>query len=455
MNQVRRMSQRLGQYLIELNYFRSFAHDDQSIRNERWSTRLYILLLSGSLLTLALYSGLAGNRTTIQVNSPSLDTYKQLQNKYGTLLQCPCSQIAIPYRNFVQLEVLLHAVCSSNFIGQQWIDYLFNENIGHYFAVDFRDAVTGQFQMLAELCRIAADAMTDGLDEFYSTELINFHVLNSITFDALIQASVSELRATIPNTFSQALKVVRAMTFGNQLVSASGSNAIFVVYEVSEKGRWYVALRAGFYYGLDKEWCYCTNLATCNTPAAFYNFMAGDDMYKYYSYMYNNPQAYVDGWKAGCFPIESLLLSSITCLYNATCLDLICSFINSSMMGNFIPLDTSVISRFSKNITLNSIAEELFIEALEANLSFESYFTECRPSFCSYSITKYWSILPIITTILGLYGGLRLVLRLVVPYLIKILFRLRRPTGIEENTRKYESSVQLINSLKTYTTCQI
>ena len=233
------------------------------------------------------------------------------------------------------------------------------------------------------------------------------------------------------------------MTFGNQLVSGFGSNAIFVIYDNLKKGKWFIALRAGFYYDLDEEWCYCTNLATCNTLAAFYDFMAGDDLYKYYSYMYTYPQAYVDDWKAGCFPIESLLLSSIQCLYNETCLDLIHSFINSSMTGNFTPLDTNIISRFPQNITLNSIAQDLFIEALEANISFDAYFTECRPSFCSYSITKYWSILPIITTILGLYGGLTVALQLVVPYLFNILTRLISRTEIQENTRKCKTSVQL------------
>jgi hypothetical protein len=436
------MAQPFGQYLIELNHFQSLANDEQTVRNERWSTRVYILLLSGSLLILILYSGLIGHMKTIQINSPSLSIYKQLENKYGIMLQCPCSQIAIPYRSFVQLEATLHAICSSDFIEQEWIDYLFNENISHYFAVDFRSAATGQFQMLAELCHIAIDAINDGLEEFYSTELIDFHLLNSITFEALIQGSVGEFQATVPNTFSQVLKVVRATTFGNQLVSGFGSNAIFVLYKVPENDEWIVGIRAGFYYGLDSNWCYCSNLATCHTFTALYNFMAGDDLYKYYSPMYTYPQVFVDGWGAGCLPIESLLSSSLTCLYNATCLDLICSFMNTSKIENFTPLVTNMVSQFSHNVTLTSIIQELFIEALEANLSFEAYFTECQPSFCLYSITEYWSVLSIITTILGLYGGLTVTLRFIVPYLIKILSRVRRPIVTAENTRKYDSCVE-------------
>ncbi|CAF1255155.1 unnamed protein product, partial [Adineta steineri] len=57
------------------------------------------------------------------------------------------------------------------------------------------------------------------------------------------------------------------------------------------------------------------------------------------------------------------------------------------------------------------------------------YYNECQPSKCSYSYETKNSAIYIITTVIGLVGGLITVLKLIVPRAVRlIMFCIRRCT---------------------------
>ncbi len=103
---------RIQRWLVELNLFESGSTEIEIIRQERWSSRVNIVLLLTILSGLAIYTGLVYQTTHITVKNPSYDTFTSLQLKYSATLQCPCSNIAIKFNTFTQLQPSYHQVMS-------------------------------------------------------------------------------------------------------------------------------------------------------------------------------------------------------------------------------------------------------------------------------------------------------------------------------------------------------
>ena len=85
----------------------------------------YFVLL-GSFLVLVLFTSLRTKIITINEQNTSLAMYENLQANYSTTLKCPCSNMIIPYREFITLSPMLHQVCSSDLVTHKWISLLEN-----------------------------------------------------------------------------------------------------------------------------------------------------------------------------------------------------------------------------------------------------------------------------------------------------------------------------------------
>ncbi len=81
--------------------------------------------------------------------------------------ECPCELISVPYENFISILPIYDQICSSDFVSQQWIDYLFYENTSYYFQLDFRHSALAQFQILRTLCQQAQQVVDNSLTQFY------------------------------------------------------------------------------------------------------------------------------------------------------------------------------------------------------------------------------------------------------------------------------------------------
>lgn len=95
--------------IIGLNLFKSGSNEVETVRKELWSTRLYLTVLIMALMLLVIYTGLGTQTVHVVVNNPSVETYEALELKYETL-KCPCSQIAVNYGSFIQIEAVYHPV---------------------------------------------------------------------------------------------------------------------------------------------------------------------------------------------------------------------------------------------------------------------------------------------------------------------------------------------------------
>ncbi|CAF4201640.1 unnamed protein product [Rotaria sp. Silwood2] len=117
----------------------------------------------------------------------------------------------------------------------------------------------------------------------------------------------------------------------------------------------------------------------------------------------------------GCLPIYGLRLSTLECLYNSTCLQ---KLFNLTNRIEDIPssLDISIYTRFSpvSSITIGTLIDELFIEVWQNESNYSNYFSICAPLTCRYTYAKRNDVLYILTTFLGLYGGLTVGLKFMV-----------------------------------------
>lgn len=156
--------------------------------------------------------------------------------------------------------------------------------------------------------------------------------------------------------------------------------------------------------------CYCVRNSSCILSSVF-------DEY----------DLTVEGVRsAGCFIIDMVLQSSLACWFNQLFFNetrSVLEFFEILLARNVTLLNPSLPSRFLPNTSIDLIVKELMIEQWISSSSFDQFYDKCRPICCSYTYQERIHLAYIITTILGLIGGLNVILRLICPLLGTIFLK--------------------------------
>jgi len=145
------------------------------------------------------------------------------------------------------------------------------------------------------------------------------------------------------------------------------------------------------------------------------------------------------GLKIGCTPTESLLSSTLECFYDESCLNTLKNTLSSSMSMN----------NSNINSTIGELMKNLFIDHWLTTKNYSSYYQRCLPSLCSYSYIQKFSIIYIISFILGLQGGLTIVLKWICPKIIQCAMKIKKwrknsvrtiSMVVENNTNRLENN---------------
>jgi hypothetical protein len=352
-------------------------------RNEQQITNFFhFILLLITLCVLFLISSLTLVTQNQQIMKPSLSTYENLVNDYPNSLQCPCSRISIEYQSFLTIVPRMHQICSSEFVLDDWIDYIYNTIdplVLNY--TDFRRTATGQYQLLASLCELSQQVVDDGLSNLATSNFIDSQLLSSNLLNARIRTIVKDFQTTIPNAFLNSLSFIRQTTGANMLMNMFMTNWNFQYESV-------LTILFLFYTTpLDYQECNCGISSKCVQSS--------------------------QGMMAGCYPLEALLQSTFQCFYNQTCIDSNNTFqaLNSS---------SNQSSQYSINTTIESILNKLMVEDYLTNISYENYFSQCKPLWCSYSYVSHRDTIEVTSTLIALYGGLAIIVRLIVILFLKL-----------------------------------
>jgi len=352
-------------------------------RNEQQITNFFhFILLLITLCVLFLISSLTLVTQNQQIMKPSLSTYENLVNDYPNSLQCPCSRISIEYQSFLTIVPRMHQICSSEFVLDDWIDYIYSTidplTLNY---TDFRRTATGQYQLLASLCELSQQVVDDGLSNLATSNFIDSQLLSSNLLNARIQTIVKDFQTTIPNAFLNSLSFIRQTTGANMLMNMFMTNWNFQYQSV-------LPILFVFYTtSLDYQECNCGISSKCVQSS--------------------------QGMMAGCYPLEALLQSTFQCFYNQTCIDSNNTFqaLNSS---------SNESSHYSINTTIESILNKLMVEDYLTNISYENYFSQCKPLWCSYSYVSHRDTIEVTSTLIALYGGLAIIVRVIVILFLKL-----------------------------------
>ena len=154
----------------------------------------------------------------------------------------------------------------------------------------------------------------------------------------------------------------------------------------------------------------------------------------YCSYGYNctvGTTAWITpGLLKGCIYVDDIFLSDLHCFFDQACLDKFISLYNYDLPTRLpLPeatrtmraLSSDIPSRFSPNDTFDTIFNALMIEEWIIKGDFDRYYAECAPASCTYSYSQRLDIIYMATTIVALFGGLVVILRLLVPIGVKSL----------------------------------
>ncbi|CAF3982889.1 unnamed protein product, partial [Adineta steineri] len=423
-----------------------YADDDEDepsdpavvLKYQKYKTRLYILLLTVSFYILFYATLMKTESSTVTVSDITPVKSDELYSKYNKTLSCPCSTISMSHKVFVSNTIKLHPVCKSIFVNQSWIEALYLLNASEYGVWDFRTTASSQANTIFQ---IENDV---GNNDFITTYLLT-NTQTQFEVNSTIESSKNSASARI----IMFLNYLRTTVRGNYLVSALNTNLItgissnskytlrvaaFPVHYKSERG--------------DSVYCNQNNPTSAATLNPLLNGFVTLERIRKFESMPNS--TIVSGFFAACTPLEALLQSTLDCLYEIECLQLLSDYFPALNHMGVNWTDFLVTSK-QQNLSVNDYFNNLFIEDWLPQINYSKYFDECHPSVCTYTGTDRADISYAITLFISLYGGLVIILRLIALFLVNVSLKFKHRS---RNTNAHFGSfiiILLFTSLSTQT----
>lgn len=387
---------KLVKYLVEFNLFPSIppTTDPYDLQTERISTRVFIVALVFPLIILILYTSIIVTTQIITVPTPTVDQYYRLHARYPTSLVCPCTQVSIEHKAFVEIQYRLHQVCSSFFVDDRWIAFIKIHDRALPLT-DFRVLGGQSFQALRAICQLVKDTIDTSLKQLYSGSYISALVAPIELLRSQVDVSIRELISSTTSSLLSSLTMIRDTTQANSLFSALQTN-----YGLAAANQFVYLSNVWLTY--DDE-CTCAYSSTCITGMQIFL----DDQF---STSWDVPGFYV-----GCFVVEALRQSDLRCFYNQSCLHDLLDYMQTRSSITVDSLNSSSQSRFSMETSLGMIIDQLMVEEWNWTVHHDNYYAVCQPIECRYTFEGRNNLMSILTTVISIVGGLITVLKLAVP----------------------------------------
>ncbi len=371
-----------------------------------------------ALIIILIYTSLRRDTITIVVNSPTVSKYEDLYMQYPITLKCPCTHIAIKYNNFIsQITTEYHQICSSTFVSSKWIERL-KKFDGNIYVDDSNRNIpfdsTLQFMMISKFCNISQKTVDSSLSTFYQTDFVTASAISRNDFDEQTKILIEQFKRTIADEFMQILKLIQTTNHANQLATVFESNWRFISQISAGEGSAGVPKELLVHtqiktYGTDQ--CSCAIQPNCSELVSYRHRASDQSLIQTLS-----------GFRIGCLPLNALLRSSLSCLYNQSCMTMMQIF---NHYYQPIPVDTLRYSSLMEpNTTIETILSQLFVLKWSYNVSFDRYFNECNPQSCQYSYSTKYNRIYMITTLIALFGGLTDGLYFIISFMALIIFKL-------------------------------
>ena len=353
------------------------------------------------------------------VQAPSLLHYEELRTGYASTLQCPCSEVSVKYAEFLVMNTTYHQVCSSDFVQEFWIIYLFADaDWARYERTDIRVRGGAYFRFLSTLCQLTQTTISNTLTEFLAETFIIGQAIPDEEFVARITSIIQQFQNSAILQFLHALQLVHDITHSNTFISSYMLNWNFWLIDNSTE----VSLLTRP-VTMDDGKCSCGTRNDCTEQAMVYNRWDTEVDFV------------VPGWNVGCSVANTLTGSTLECLHDQACIDELTNYLTvleADAFGDIdvIAMNPSMTSRFLPNTPIQNIINELFVERWYINASYAAFYWQCAPTHCLYSVEERKNALYVASQILGLYGGLTVSIRFIIPHITALFFKVKRHFGI-------------------------
>ena len=401
----------------------STLNNEYELKNERISTRIFIVLLVLAILIIIIYTAQVTVTRTIDVKEPSYEQFQLLSSKHPETLKCPCNNVAIQHEDFIGLKPQFHQLCTSHWIKQDWIDYL-RPSIDTYVSDDFSYTGALIFQTLASFCHLANETVLNALQTFGSTRFITADILAKDRFEKQVNTIIENFQLSTEFLSYLTVNIIHILTQTNQLASGLFSNA-----RLTELSPFNIGLFKP--RGFNNDSCFCESLASCVDVLTLTNRQEVTSMFS------------IPGLYRGCYLTQAVLQSTMECFYRNSCIVTIQDFLQTSRQDAVpsLPLNPSVKSRFNVTSTIDQLIAKAMVEEWIENVSYVEYFNQCDVSSCTYLIASKLNIIYIVTTLIALVGGLAKVLRILIHPIVKFIRRrFVPPPTLAIDVRKYETN---------------
>lgn len=378
----------------------SLSNNGDNLRLQRISSRVFLVLLFLSLLILVTYISTISIKKSMTVPAPSVGEYFELYGKYSESLRCPCSNISINYRLFLEVNYTLHELCDSTFVTVEWIEYIVAATltIGH--TEDFIVRAPNMFYALRMLCELSKQTISNASLQFYANNYVTVLVMPKSILESELNTSIDDFISFTTANFLTLFQLAREMLYANSIQSSMFTN-YYPVYSTT--------YRTVSTYAREYEDCSCLHTYTCKSGMSIFTDPSRLEEWS------------VPGLYVGCYVLEALRRSRLECFYNQTCLDTLQMYIHSRLSCNATALDATKSIRFTSNTSVAEILDHLMVEKWNSSVIYENYYAACQPAECVYVTSTRHDLIYIVTTIIGLVGGLVTTLKLSIPRLVSLI----------------------------------
>ncbi len=238
--------------------------------------------------------------------------------------------------------------------------------------------------------------------------------------------------------------MVRSTIEDNQFHVSTDTNIAHISYVINNT--WSVSLTPRSYPPItnNNQTCTCLISNQCIRPQGFYCRSA---LCQQQAIL---PNQTIPGLVLSCLPVSSLLLSTFECFYNQSCIQILYDWRLFEIADLFYPLNLSVTpldpnlpSQFLPTTTLDVIVSNLLLEEWIITTDVLAHYENCKPKICTYTYTARFQTIYVIMTVIGLFGGLFVILRLSIPFIIRIPMQQiekRRIRQADQTTSKLNKS---------------
>ncbi|CAF4847143.1 unnamed protein product, partial [Rotaria sp. Silwood1] len=249
--------------------------------------------------------------------------------------------------------------------------------------------------MIASFCKLANQTVTNAALTFASKTFVSIEALTPKSFESEVASALNIFIQQTPVTFLHRLKFIRDTFRSNQLQNMFMTTWNIAFTTAAER---YMVATIPRSYNNDTCSCAASLSPTCWRPL---NLVLGDGTIT------------LPGLVGGCLPVDGLRQSTLECFFDSTCLSMVGTLLNSSMVPSL--LKSLAVTRFPHLTTkLGTMIDELFVEEWINASSFSAYYQACSPHLCQLTYDENNNVAYMITTLLGFYGGLTVCLRFII-----------------------------------------